>query len=314
MSRCFSFASMRDRCLESTFNKSGLRLMTTTLGDDTVMQCWMPKLREDSKPNLALIHGFGANAMWQWADIVTRMTRHLNVYVPYLVFFGESYTTRPERSDGFQAQCLMRLMEAHSVTSRLSVAGLSYGGFVAYSMAAQFPAVVDRVVIGSAAVCMEERDIVEGRFNVPSLDVAADILLPQTPEKLKELMNMTLIKPPKFLPNCFLYDFIQAMCTEYREERKELILAIPKDRKITEIPKIPQPTLIIWGDKDKVFPLEFAHRLKSHLGDNAQLVVIKNAGHAFNVEKPREFYRYLKAFLVDSRPSPTTCSANENGK
>lgn len=173
------------------------------------MQCWVPKLREDSKPNLLLIHGFGHNAMWQWADTVTCMTRHFNVYVPYLVFFGESYTTRPKRSDGFQAQCLMRLMEAHSVTSRLSVAGLSYGGFVAYSMAAQFLAVVDRVVIGSAAVCMEEGDSVEGRFNVPSLDVAADILLPQTPDKLKELMNMTLTKPPKFPPNCFLYDFIQ---------------------------------------------------------------------------------------------------------
>jgi len=103
----------------------------------------------------------------------------------------------------------MRLMEAHSVTSSLSVVGLSYGGFVAYSMVAQFPAVVEKVVIVSAAVCMEERDIVEGRFNVPSLEVAAELLLPQTPEKLKELMNMTLTKPPKFVPNCFLYDFIQ---------------------------------------------------------------------------------------------------------
>ena len=80
---------------------------------------------------------------------------------------------------------------------------------MAYSMVAQFPAVVEKVVIVSAAVCMEERDIVEGRFNVPSLEVAAELLLPQTPEKLKELMNMTLTKPPKFVPNCFLYDFIQ---------------------------------------------------------------------------------------------------------
>jgi len=37
----------------------------------------------------------------------------------------------------------------------------------------------------------------------------------------------------------------QAMCTEYREERKELILAIPKDRKITDIPKITQVCIAV---------------------------------------------------------------------
>lgn len=241
------------------------------------------------------------------------MTPHFNVYVPDLVFFGESYTSRPERSDSFQAECLMRLMEAHSVKGRLSVVGLSYGGFVAYSMAAQFKEVVERVVICCAAVCMEEKDLTEGKFKVSDLEAAADILLPQTPEKLRELMKFTMFKPPKVVPNCFLNDFIHAMCTEHCQEKRELIRAIPKDRKISDIPKITQPTLIIWGDQDQVFPLEFAHRLKCHLGDNAQLIVLKNAGHGFNVEKPKEFYRHLKAFLIYSQ----TCQQNHshcNGK
>uniref|UniRef100_A0A803ME76 AB hydrolase-1 domain-containing protein n=1 Tax=Chenopodium quinoa TaxID=63459 RepID=A0A803ME76_CHEQI len=229
------------------------------------------------------------------------MTPHFNVYVPDLLFFGESYTSRPERADSFQAQCLMRLMEAHSVKGRLSLVGLSYGGFVAYSMAAQFKEVVERVVICCAAVCMEEKDLVEGKFKVKDLEDAADILLPQTPEKLKELMSFTMIKPPKIVPNCFLNDFIH-------------------------------PTLIIWGDQDQVFPVEFAYRLKrgivydllrilvkygfsicSHLGDNAQLVVLKKAGHGFNVERPKEFYKHLKAFLIGSQTSQHNHS-NSNGK
>lgn len=45
-----------------------------------------------------------------------------------------------------------------------------------------------------------------------------------------------------------------------------------------------------------------------HLGDNAQLVVIKDVGHAFSVEKPKEFYKHMKSFLVDLQfpPSPTS--------
>lgn len=39
-----------------------------------------------------------------------------------------------------------------------------------------------------------------------------------------------------------------------------------------------------------------------HLGDNAELVIIKNAGHAINVEKPKELYKHMKSFLIDPLP------------
>ncbi|KAK9742609.1 hypothetical protein RND81_03G185500 [Saponaria officinalis] len=242
MSCCVSFTALKEWCLRSSFSNSGLRSTKTDLGDGTVMHCWVPKQHQHSKPNLLLIHGFGASALWQWADVVAQMTPHFNVYVPDLVFFGESYTTRPDRTDLFQGQCLIRLMEAHSVTARFSVVGLSYGGFVAYAMASQvqFENIVEKVVICCSAVCMEEKDIVEGRFKVADLESAADILLPQTPEKLKELISFTLVKPPKILPGCLLNDFIHIMCVDYLQEKRELIRAIPKDRKLDEIPKIIQ--------------------------------------------------------------------------
>lgn len=39
-----------------------------------------------------------------------------------------------------------------------------------------------------------------------------------------------------------------------------------------------------------------------HLGENAQLVVMKNAGHAINAEKPKEMLKHLKSYLVDPLP------------
>ncbi|MCD7450143.1 hypothetical protein HAX54_003710 [Datura stramonium] len=102
------------------------------------------------------------------------------------------------------------------------------------------------------------------------------------------------------------------MFTQYVEEKKELLLAIAKDRKLSDLPKITQPTLIVWGDQDKIFPLELGHRLKRHLGENAQLVVIKNAGHAFLYEKPSEFHKPLKAFLLGSPKSPSITDENHN--
>ncbi|PHU20417.1 hypothetical protein BC332_11568 [Capsicum chinense] len=303
-SKCFSFTATKNQCLKSSFSSRGLRSTFTDLKDGTTMHCWVPKSRKTTRPDLILIHGFGANSMWQWADTVRILSTHFNVYVPDLVFFGDSFTTRPERTESFQAECVKRVMEANSVT-KMSIVGLSYGGFVAYAMAAQFRDCIEKVVICCAGVCLEEKDLKEGLFAVSSVEDAANILLPQTAEKMRELMGYTFVKAPaKVLPSCLLTDFIDEMFTQYVEEKKELLLAIAKDRKLSDLPKITQPTLIVWGDQDKIFPLELGHRLKRQIGENAQLVVIKNAGHAFLYEKPKDFHKPLKSFLLGSTKSP----------
>ncbi|KAF8377315.1 hypothetical protein HHK36_030690 [Tetracentron sinense] len=301
MRRCFSFTAIRDWCYRCSFSNSGLRSAITDLGDGTVMHCWVPKTHKANKPNLILIHGFGANAMWQWNDVLGHFISRFNVYVPDLLFFGDSSTTRPERTESFQAQCVMRVMEAHGV-SRMILIGISYGGFVGYSLAAQFPEAVERLVLCCAGVCLEEKDMKEGLLQASNSEEAESVLLPQTPEKVRELMRYSFFKPAKVMPSCFLRDFIDVMCTEHAEEKRELIRALLKDRSLSDLPKISQPTLLIWGEHDQIFPLELGHRLKRHMGENAQLVIINNAGHAVLMEKPKEFYKHLKEFLVDLFP------------
>lgn len=39
-----------------------------------------------------------------------------------------------------------------------------------------------------------------------------------------------------------------------------------------------------------------------HLGDNAELKILKKVGHAVNMEKPKEMYKPMKAFLTDQLP------------
>ncbi|KAL6184738.1 hypothetical protein ACLB2K_046138 [Fragaria x ananassa] len=310
---CFSFAESKNSCFRSNFIRAGLRSTLTDLNDGgTTMHCWVPISPNSSKPNLLLLHGLGPNAMWQFADLIHHVTPHFNVYVPDLLFFGDSSTARPDRSESFQAECVMRVMEAHSVRV-FSLVGLSYGGFVGYRLAAQYKEAVERVVICCAAVCMEEKDLREGVFTVSDLDEAASILVPQTPSKLKELVKHTFFRPPPMglMPSCLLRDFIEIMFTDFVQEKKELILAIPKNRKLSDLPKIHQPTLIIWGEHDHLFPLEYAHKLKMHLGENAQLAIIKGAGHAISAEKSKEFNKQIKSFLIDFKRSQISPSAKQ---
>ena len=60
---------------------------------------------------------------------------------------------------------------------KLSLVGLSYGGFVRYNMAAKFREAVERVVLCCAEVCMEEKDLRNG-VRVSDLEEAVRILVP----------------------------------------------------------------------------------------------------------------------------------------
>ncbi|KAF3628217.1 Alpha/beta-Hydrolases superfamily protein isoform 3 [Capsicum annuum] len=104
---------------------------------------------------------------------------------------------RCERTESFQAQCVMTTMEAYGV-KKMIVVGLSYGGFVGYSMASQYPEAVEKLVLGCSGVCLEEKDMKNGMFQVKSVDEAVSILL----------VKFSFYKPAKHVPSCFLNDFI----------------------------------------------------------------------------------------------------------
>ncbi|GJX55253.1 hypothetical protein Tco_0285150 [Tanacetum coccineum] len=94
-------------------------------------------------------------------------------------------------------------------------------------MAVQFKEMVERVVICCAGVCLEMKDLDDGLFPVKTLEEAAEMLLPQTPQKMKELMKFTF-KPVKDMND-------NEMNKEHVEEKRELIIALAKDRKLSEI-------------------------------------------------------------------------------
>ena len=62
------------------------------------------------------------------------------------------------------------------------------------------------------------------------------------------------------------------------------------------------PILLVWGDSDRVFPLEeYGRPLKDTL-PSAKLSVVKQAGHGVYLDKPHEFNELLLGFLDEVVP------------
>jgi len=83
-----------------------------------------------------------------------------------------------------------------------------------------------------------------------------------------------------------------------------LVLVSPSVYRIAEEEKsklsdLDMPVLLVWGERDRVFPLdEFGKPLKETL-PRAKLVVLKQAGHAAYLDKPDEFNELLLDFLSE---------------
>lgn len=62
--------------------------------------------------------------------------------------------------------------------------------------------------------------------------------------------------------------------------------------------RIDIPTLILWGDRDKIFPAEYATEFKTMIS-HAQLEIFNQCGHVPHMDRPDAFYPRLTSFLAE---------------
>jgi pimeloyl-ACP methyl ester carboxylesterase len=68
------------------------------------------------------------------------------------------------------------------------------------------------------------------------------------------------------------------------------------DKYLRLLKKVKVPTLVIWGEKDEIIPMQKSDALVAVLED-AKRVILKGAGHPCYVESPAEFHQELILFL-----------------
>ena len=72
-----------------------------------------------------------------------------------------------------------------------------------------------------------------------------------------------------------------------------------------KLPRVVQPTLVVWGTRDYIVPYAFVARIVSLL-PHSRLAVIPGAAHGINYSHPRAFAAVLLPFLLASQNGPAT--------
>ncbi|WCJ39417.1 alpha/beta-Hydrolases superfamily protein [Euphorbia peplus] len=276
----------------------GLQPITIDLDPETTLHFWVSGHRRFNKPNLLLIHGFGGDSRWQFLFQFPSLAKKFNLILPDLLFFGKSYSARSDRGFGFQAECLARGLKRLGV-ERFSVYSISYGGYVAYRMAEICQEEMEKLVIVSSGVGWSDDDEIVDQIRKAGKD-PMEILLPSNPQDLRLLVRLSTFKgdPLRFLPDFFLQEFINAMNNHRRKEKVGLLEHLLSKKEEAKLSILTQETLLIWGDQDNIFPVFLAHRLHRHLGPKSRVEIIKDAGHAANIESPDALNNLITSFIL----------------
>ena len=245
---------------------------------------------------LVLLHGFGAEKD-NWLSTAWQLSGRYRVLALDVPGFGQS-SQDPEANYSFEEQAarVAAFLDALRITAPVHIGGNFMGGAIAGIFAARYPQRVKSLwLIAPAGVVSAERS-----------DLSRAIAAGQNPmvvgstEDFERLMDMIFVRRP-YVPGAVMRILAENAASHRRFNEK-----IFGDMRQPSVPLevllkgSPVPTLILWGDQDRLVHVSGAAILGAVM-PKAKVVVLKDVGHAPMIEEPRAS---ADAFLAFQRANP----------
>ncbi|MGB9734884.1 MAG: alpha/beta fold hydrolase [bacterium] len=240
------------------------------------------------------IHGFPLSADI-WDEQINEIGAKTRVICPDLRGFGRTAFTDVSYSMELFASDLKSLIDTLNI-KKIILAGLSMGGYIAFSFYKLFPSSVHAMVLLDTRA---GSDTEEGKKN--------RVLLAQRArngekDRIADEWVEKLLAPETIKTKHHVVSKVREIILNTPSETiARVSLAMMERQDSTELLKdITCPTLVVVGEKDRLTPVEEARSMASRI-KNAKLEVINNAGHLTSMEAPEQLNKVLLAFLSDLR-------------
>src|ERR1700712_1023505 len=254
---------------------------------------------------LLLIHGMaGSSATWR--ELVPRLSKSYRVIAPDLLGHGESAKPRGDYSLGAFAVWLRDLLNELGV-ERATVIGQSLGGGIAMQFAYQHRDYCERLVlIGSGGLGPHLSPLLR-ILSAPGAEFVLPVVLTRPVlnlgNKLGSWRSAAGIQSPRarqmWQAYCSLSDAPtrQAFLRTLRsvvDHRGQAVSALNKLHLTADL-----PTLLIWGDHDRIIPVAHAYAAHDALA-GSRLEVLEGVGHFPQVEAPTTVADILEDFIAST--------------
>jgi pimeloyl-ACP methyl ester carboxylesterase len=215
---------------------------------------------------VVLVHGLGGRAE-DWRNLAPYLgAAGYRVYLPDLPGYGQS-----EKPTGFsysvpdEAGVVVGFLDALGL-KQVDLGGWSMGGWIVQRVAAERPERVRKLILfDSAGLALKP-------------DWNTDLFTPATADELSRLDELLMPHPPN-VPDFVATDILRHSKQHAWIIRRALASMLTgRDATDRLLPGLKMPVLIVWGELDRITPInegEAIHKLLS----GSQLEVIQGCGH-----------------------------------
>lgn len=252
---------------------------------------------------LMLLHGFGGNK-----DNFTRVARYLTpkyrVIIPDHIGFGEStHYDDADYTPTAQAERLHALAQALRLKN-FHLGGNSMGGQIAMAYAARYPGEVSSLWLLNPAGIL---DAPKSELAHIYLETGRNPLIARSEEDFAKTFAFVMSDPP-FVPRPILNVMAQERIQNANLEER-IFLQIATASVERSIAGMKTPTLIVWGEHDRVIHVGTAEVLHKLL-PGSQVVIMSGIGHLPMVEAPKASANdYLRFRTAQPQAETTALSA-----
>jgi pimeloyl-ACP methyl ester carboxylesterase len=215
---------------------------------------------------LVLIHGLSGSTHW-WVKNIQALSEHFRLYVLDLIGFGLGRGQPFALSES--AQIIHEWLDQLGL-ERVHLVGHSMGGYIATDLSLQYPEKVNRLVLVDALVTGLGRSIVGQGLG---------------------LLQAIRFMKPDFLP-VLIRDSLRAgpltMSSAVRQIQTANLTPL--------LPRLKVPTLVVWGENDRVMPGQIGRQLAERIS-GSKYVIIAGAGHNPMWDRPEAFNQAVLKFL-----------------
>ena len=176
-----------------------------------------------------------------------------------------------------------------------TVVGVSTGALFAQRAALSYPRRLSRLVLIGAQTPANE-DVVGLVGEVRALEDSVPA------EFVRGFQESTVQQPvPQEFLDTVVSESLKLPARVWRDYLEQAVLSIDRNY-VLELREIDVSTLILWGERDPLFPREEQERLAEAI-PGASLKVYPDTGHAVHWDRPEWVARDLEEFMKDTRPA-----------
>lgn len=252
-----------------------------------------------NKPYLLLLHGMGANARTNWSSQVGTLSKHFNLIVPDLIYFGESTSESGDYSVDFQAMQIHEAIKRLGIKDSINVMGFSYGGLTAAMYNQIFQSNIIKLIIIDGPVKFYSGEMADSLAKVVGVKTMKNVIVPTTIEEFDGMKKAVISRgfpatkklKQKMLTHFFLpTKTIRDAQMDYLFQRQKIYQLYNYNLELT-------PTLLIWGAKDGAIPLSVGENLHKAFPNTTQLLVFPKAKHDAHFREYKKLNKAVIEFL-----------------